>query len=140
MRGDGRFQIEVFVLHLMHVPVERFSSADLRTTRWAFDGIFPFVLMILVSMVTAPAEENRIDRFYAKLKTPVAPTPELDLEEVSKSFQDPHRFDDLKLLPGTNWEFTKWTKKDFVGFFGCWAIVGIILVILWAVLHVGASS
>ena len=27
--------------------------------------------------------------------------------------------------------------RAVVGFFGCWAIVGVILVVLWAVLHIG---
>ena len=63
---------------------------------------------------------------------------EADEVEVRKSFDEPHRFDHEKLLPGTHWEFTKWTRKDVLGFFGCWAIVGFILLVLWAVLHVGA--
>ncbi|HVT91039.1 MAG TPA: hypothetical protein VHD56_19455 [Tepidisphaeraceae bacterium] len=138
VRGDGRFQVEAYVLHLLRIPVEKFTSAGLKTTRWLFDGLFPFIMMIVFSWMTRPDDSDRADRFYVKLKTPIAPTPELDVIEVRKSFEDPHRFDCEKLLPGTNWEFTKWTTKDFVGFFGCWAIVGIILAILWLILNVGA--
>jgi hypothetical protein len=32
----------------------------------------------------------------------------------------------------------KWKRKDFVGFFGCWAIVGAILLVLWGVLSLGS--
>ncbi len=77
-------------------------------------------------------------RFYARMKTKVAPTPEEDQAEVEASHANPSRFDHLKLFPATNWEFTKWTRKDVVGFFGCWGIVGLILLLLWTVLHVGA--
>ena len=34
------------------------------------------------------------------MRTPVAPTPELDKQEVQLSFQMPHRFDDKKILQG----------------------------------------
>lgn len=138
MEGIGRFNVETFSLHLIGVPVEHFSPAGLLATRWAFDGLFPFVMLIVLSLVTPRSEPQRAARFYAKLKTPVAPTPEQDEIEVQRSFDEPQRYDHEKLLPGTNWEFTKWTPKDFIGFFGCWAIVGFILFVLWGVLSVGS--
>ena len=75
--------------------------------------------------------------FYARMKTPVAPTPELDHAEIEKNHVDPTRFDHTKLLPGTNWEFCKWTRNDYLGFFGCWVIVAVIALILWTVVHLG---
>ncbi len=137
MTGVGRFNIETYALHLAAVPVERFTPAQLLAARWAFDGLFPFLILIVLSWLTPWSEPDRAERFYAKLKTPVAPTPEQDEIEVQKSFDYPKRFDDQKLLPRSNWEFTKWNKKDFKGFFGCWAIVAFILLVLWIVLHVG---
>ena len=89
-------------------------------------------------MLTRPSSPELAAKFYAKMKTPVAPTPEADRREVDLSYAHPGRFDHLKLLPGTQWEFTRWTVKDFVGFFGCWGIVGLILVLLWGVLHLGS--
>lgn len=140
MQGTGRFQVEAFLLHSVGIPVQKFEPADLKTTRWLFDGLFPFVMMIAFSYLTGRGDQLRADRFYVKLKTPVAPTPELDAIEVQKSFDEPHRFDNLKLVPGSNWEFTKWNLKDVVGFFGCWAIVGVILVMLKLLLSVGSKS
>jgi SSS family solute:Na+ symporter len=138
LEGIGRFNIETYSLHLIGVPMASFSPAELLATRWAFDGIFPFIMLIVLSWLTPRSEPQRADFFYAKLKTPVGKTPEADEREVRLSFDEPHRFDDQKLLPGTNWEFTRWTRKDVVGFFGCWSIVGVILLVLWAVLHVGS--
>ena len=138
LEGIGRFNVEAYAMHLLGVPVRRFTGAGLLATRWLFDGVFPFVVLFLFSLVTPRSAPHRADGFYAKLKTPVAPTPETDRAEVEKSCADPRRFDREKLLPGTNWEFTKWTRKDFAGFFGCWAIVGLILMFLYAVLHAGA--
>jgi SSS family solute:Na+ symporter len=137
MEGIGRFNVETFTLHLVGVPVETFSPAGLLATRWLFDGLFPFVMLIGLSLLFQPRHSNLADQFYAKMKTAVAPTPEEDEREVARSKAQPHRFDHQKLFPRSNWEFTKWTWHDFAGFSGCWAIVGAILFLLVTLLHAG---
>lgn len=142
--GTGHFVVENFVLYyplrLIGVNMENFSRADLFATRWAFAGLFPFFSLIVLSLLTPRSAPERAPAFYAKMKTPVAPTPELDHEEVEKSSANPTRWDHTKLFPGTNWEFAKWTREDFLGFFGCYAVVLVILFILWLVLHIGKSG
>ena len=135
--GIGRFNVENYSLHLLGVRVEQFSPAEMTTVRWAFDGLFPFVLLIGLSLLTKPDELDRADRFFAKMRTPIASTPELDRSEVELSYKLPYRFDDKKLLPKSNWQFARWTLNDALGFFGCWVIVGAILWGLWIVLHIG---
>ena len=85
--GIGRFNIENYSLHLLGVPVWRFSGAGMTTSRWAFDGLFPFIALIVFSLLTKPEELERADRFFAKMRTPVAATPELDRQEVQLSFR-----------------------------------------------------
>jgi len=97
-------------------------------------------MLIFFSLLTKPDELERADRFFAKMRTPVAPTPELDRQEVELSSKMPHRFDGQKILRGSNWQFTRWTWNDALGFFGCWMIVCAILALLWGVLHIGSQS
>jgi len=137
LEGIGRFNVENYSLHLLGVPVQRFSQAQMTTVRWAFDGLFPFVLLMALSLLTKPDELERADRFFAKMRTPIAPAPELDQREVELSDRMPHRFDHKRLLPKSNWQFTRWTMNDVAGFFGCWLIAGAILWVLWIVLHLG---
>ena len=47
------------------------------------------------------------------------------------------RFDHHKLFPNSNWEFTKWDRQDALGFFGCCAFVGVILLFFKGVLALG---
>jgi solute:Na+ symporter, SSS family len=139
--GTGHFIIENAILYYpmkaVGLDMANFSKAGLTCARWLFDSFFPFVCLIIFSLLTKPATPERAPVFYAKFKTPVAPTPELDQAEIDKNAADPTRWDHTKLFPGTQWEFTKWTRNDFLGFFGCWGIVGAILVFLWFILHVG---
>jgi SSS family solute:Na+ symporter len=138
MHGTGRFSTEIYLLKLARVPMEKTSPGNLTATRWLVDGLFPFVMLIGLSLVTKPVEEARARRFYAKMCTPVQATPELDQKEVDLNTADPTRINHVLLFPGTNWRVKKWKRKDFVGFFGCWAIVGAILLVLWGVLSLGS--
>ena len=142
MEGVGRFQIEAYLLHLAGFPVRQFNKAGLLGARWAVDGLLPFLLLIISSYLLpdrhrTQAETLQIDGFFAKMKTPVAPTPEQDEREVELSYREPYRFDGQKLLLGSQWEFTRWAASDFYGFFACWAVVALIVGFLWLVVNVG---
>ena len=71
------------------------------------------------------------------MKTPVAATLAQDAIEVNAGYANPRRFDHHKLFPNSNWEFTKWDRQDALGFFGCCAFVGVILLFFKGVLALG---
>jgi hypothetical protein len=136
-RGEGRFLVENYILYKLGFPFKTAPTASVMACRWAFDSLFPFLMLILISLVTPRSAPERAPAFYAKLKTPVAPTPEEDHAEVEESMANPRRWDHIKLFPNSDWEFTKWTLKDVLGFGGCWAVVGLILALLFAMVKVG---
>jgi solute:Na+ symporter, SSS family len=119
------------------IDMRYWSAAQINTARYLFDGLFPFVCLIGFSLLTKPSAPQLAAPFYAKMKTPVDLTPEQDQERVQQNQADPWRVEHLKLLPGSNWEFAKWTRQDFLGFFGCCAIALAILGVLYLVLHLG---
>lgn len=49
-----------------------------------------------------------------------------------------HHFESRKLFPKTHWELHKPMKMDYIGFFGTWALVGLIILLLWFVVNIGA--
>ena len=136
--GKGLFRTEVYLLKLLGFDVAGFSSAQLLTTRYLVDFLLPVLVLIGVSLVTRPSDPARVARFYARMKTPVAATLEEDAKEVEVSYANPTRFDHQKLFPRSNWEFTKWDKRDTVGFACCCALVGVVLVVFKGVLVVGS--
>jgi solute:Na+ symporter, SSS family len=138
LEGLGRFNVETYTLSCLGLRVTKLHNAGLTTAAWLFDSVLPFFAMILFSLITKPGDAARADRFYVKMKTPVGATPQEDRREVEISHAEPHRFDRLKLFPRSQLEFTKWTVSDVQGFFGCWTIVGLILLLLWGVLKFGS--
>lgn len=136
--GVGRFNIEIYLMALLGVNVSNFTPPMILTVRFLVDAIFPILILLVASCMTRPCDPEILARFYARLKTPVGATPELEAEAVALSYANPSRFEHTKLFPGTNWEFTKWDKTDALGFIACCAATGIILLIFKGILLIGA--
>lgn len=135
--GKGLFRTEVFLLKVLGVDVAGFNSAQLLTTRYLVDALIPISLIFGVSLLTRRTEPDRVARFYARMKTPVGSTPELDTEAVAASYAHPTRFDHHKLFPKTDWEFTKWNRMDAGGFAVCCALVGVVIVVFKGAMALG---
>jgi len=138
--GTGRFHVELWVLDKLGLPVAELSPSGRNAARFIYDGLFPFVVLVLVSLVTRPPEKARTDLFFGKMKTPVGATPEAEEAAMAETRRNPGRFDDTKLLGAkSNWEFTKWDKVDAVGFVACLGVSGAILAGFWIVLRMAAG-
>ncbi|MFQ5752509.1 MAG: sodium:solute symporter family protein, partial [bacterium] len=72
----------------------------------------------------------------AKIHTPIQPTLQADARLVKENAQNMQRFDSSKLFPGTQWELHKPLKTDYIGFFGTWGLVGLILLLLWMIMNI----
>ncbi len=134
--GSGRFNLECYLLNKGGLNVAAMSPNQRLTAQFFFDGLFPFVVLIVTSLITRPTDPERVAQFYGKMKTPVGVTPELEGAAMEATRRTPTRFDETKLLPASNWEFCKWTRVDSVGFLICSAlsaaIVGLFLIVLRA--------
>jgi len=133
--GKGRFNFEAWLLQKTGVVnLSHMTKPDLQAVQFYFDGILPFVVLILISLLSHEPEHEKIDYFFGKMKTPVGATPELEIATMEETRRNPHRFDHTKLFPKSSWEWTKWDKVDTVGFVVCLgvsgAIVGLFLMLL----------
>ncbi len=128
--GLGRFNAEIWVLSWLGIDFTRFSKAQLVATRFIFDALFPFFLLFLFSYLTRPVDAVHLDRFYAKLHTPVQPSAELDAKALDEAYADPDKYRPRKLFPRSQWEIMKPGWNDVVGFGGSWLLVGVIIALL----------
>lgn len=129
--GLGRFHAELWVLSWFGMEFSGFKKSQLVAIRFFFDAIFPFVFLFLISFFTRPAPKANLDRFFAKLHTPVQKTEEEDKAALEESYKNPGKFEKDKIRPGSNWEIMKPTKIDALGFGGSWVLVGVIILLLW---------
>ncbi|MCP4282914.1 MAG: hypothetical protein GY792_00440 [Gammaproteobacteria bacterium] len=84
--------------------------------------ILPFVVMCLVTLITPRNDKSALDRFYAKMRTPVQFGPEEDQRQLQLAYENPAELDRHKLFPGTDLEITKPTLTDILGFIVCLGI------------------
>jgi Na+/proline symporter len=138
--GSGRFNLECWMLHQVGFDVAAYSPNQRLTAQFFFDGFFPFVVLILTSLLTRPTDPTRVALFYGKMKTPVGDTPELEAAGLEETRRNPTRFDATKLLPRSNWEFCRWTRVDTVGFLICSALSGAIVLLFIGLLKWAAPG
>lgn len=136
--GSGRFNIECWIMSKAGLDVASFSPNQRLTAQFFFDGLFPFLVLIIASWLTRPTDPLRVALFYGKMKTPVGETPELDVIAMEETRLNPTRFDHTKLAPWSNWEFCKWTRVDTIGFLICSALSGAIVMLFIGVLKLAA--
>ncbi len=133
--GIGRFHAELWVLSWFGADFAGFSKAQLSAVRFGFDALFPFVLLFLLSAVTRPVPKPDLDRFFARVHTPVQPTPEAEERALRRAVEHYEEIEARKLKPGSNWEIMKPKLVDVLGFAGCWLLVGVIILLLWIMVN-----
>ena len=139
MHGTGRFNFEVWLLGHANLKPTEMTSVQRDTAHFFVDGLLPFALLIAFSFVTKRGDKMSEDQFFGKMKTPVLPTRELEAAALEETRRNPGRYDHLKLLPGTNWEFIKWDKTDAVGFICCLAVSGTVVALFIFLLHLAVG-
>jgi len=134
--GRGRFHAELWVMSWFGVDFTRWSKPQLVAARFYFDALFPFLALAAFSWFTRPEPRAALDRFFAKVHTPVQPSHEAELAALEAAYANPRQFDSDKVFRGENWEILKPARSDYIGFFGTWALVGVVILLLWAMVTV----
>lgn len=119
LEGRGRFNLDFLAYQALGLDLIGKDNAMLETLRLPPRLIAPFIVMILLSFLTPRNSKAGLDRYYAKMKTPVSPDAEKDRQELEASYADPSRFDHKRLFPGTDLEIQKPTLADVLGFVAC---------------------
>jgi Na+/proline symporter len=133
--GGGRFNLEAWLLSKAGLNLGTMSGRDLQSVQFFFAAIFPFIVLVVASLLTRPPAQEKINWFFGKMKTPVGATPELEAAAIEETRRNPGRFDHTKLFPSSNWEWTKWDKTDTVGFVVCLGVSGAIIALFWFLLR-----
>jgi len=135
--GLGRFHCEIWVLSWLGIDFSKFTKSQLVATRFFFDALFPFLLLFLLSFITKPVPKRELDKFFAKMRTPVQPTEEEEKKAIEYAYHHSDEMENIKILPGSNWEIYKPGWKDLFGFGGSWILVGVIILLLWIMVSLG---
>jgi SSS family solute:Na+ symporter len=128
----------LYFISLMGFDLTHMTKAQLATLSNIFDIILPFIILILISLLTKRNSEKVLREFYACVHTPAVADQEEDARRVQAAVDDPEIVEKNKLFPGTDWEFWKPTKQDIWGFVLCWVFVALIIWLYTIIMKIGA--
>jgi SSS family solute:Na+ symporter len=136
--GQGLFRIQLYFCHSLGFDLQGLNKAMLSTISFIFDVFFPFIILLVVSLLTKPNSDPALTKFYACILTPTVADHAQDAKNVQDMINDTELFKSKKLFPNSNWMFWKPTKLDIWGFIGCWILVGFIIWLYYFVTSIGA--
>ncbi|MGF7140188.1 sodium:solute symporter family protein [Roseimarinus sediminis] len=138
LEARGYFYPELIILHKLGINLQQKPYALNETIRMMIRLVFPFLLLIIVSLLTKPQSDEITLRFFLKMRTRVRGMGhETDAEDIQEAFNAPERTEAVLLFPNTQLEVYKWNKQDTVGFFISVGVVFIVLGTLFAVVNMG---
>lgn len=127
LRGEGNLKLNL-VLYKPFLDMKTKTGSSLNALELVPKIVMPFLVMIICCFLTRPNSQEALDRYYAKMKTPVDPDPEKDQAKLAAAYADPGNTERIKLFPNSNLEFQKPTTADITGFvisvITCFAIIG----------------
>ena len=133
LRGLGNFQLDYFLYQAAGVDLTKLKDAVLDTLSLPPKIITPFLVMILCSLITPANSKQGLDRYYAKMKTPVDPDPETDRKNLEAAYNNPEALEQKKLFPGSSLEMQKPTRTDVIGFIVCFLICFAVIGLAWGI-------
>jgi solute:Na+ symporter, SSS family len=136
--GNGRLRVSLVFPALIGVNLKNLGVGDLNALAIYLDILIPFVIIILVSLVTKKNGKEQLDQFYGRLHTPVRGTPEDDAREMELTRANPTRFRHNKIFPNGSIELLKPTKRDSLGFLAIWGVVLLVVLFLYGLTQLGS--
>ncbi|MDP1564169.1 MAG: hypothetical protein Q8M16_22525, partial [Pirellulaceae bacterium] len=138
MIGKGQLNIDFLIYASLGLDLSEANKATLETLRLPTRLALPFLVLIGLSFVTPRNRAAALDRYFVKMKTPVAKDPATDEQELKLSYGDPKRFEHLRMFPGTDWEMLRPTRTDIIGVLVSAAIAALMILLLIWVCQIGA--
>lgn len=137
LRGYGNFQIDYLLYRWAGVKWNSMTDATLDTLSLPPKIIMPFLVMILISLITPRNSKEGLDRYYTKMKTPVVPDHEQDRKNLEEALANVEALEARKLFPGSSLEFQRPTTTDVIGVIVCFAVCFAVIGLAVAVANIG---
>ncbi|MEQ8473692.1 MAG: sodium:solute symporter family protein [Marinoscillum sp.] len=124
--GSGYIYLELLLFDRLGFDLSQNPYALNETIRLLIRLVFPFLLMFGVAFITKRDDPKLLDDFYTNMRKRVRPS-------GAKGSAQPEAL----VFPGSDWEFYKWNKQDWIGFLLSWVMVVLIIGLLYFVVSIG---
>jgi len=137
--GSGSLNVDFLLYSVAGIDLSGASKATLETLRLPSRLLLPFLVLILLSFLTPRHEKAALDRYFAKMNTPVRADHDEDKQVLEEAYAHPEATERRKIFPGSDWEFVWPSTKDLVGFLAACAVCFLIIGLLTWLASIGAN-
>ncbi len=139
LEARGYLFPELILIHNLGFNLQKMPYAFNETIRMLIRLIFPFLILILVSLLTPPQTDKQILEFFIKMRTRVRGLGhEVDKQDLEAALKNQKSTEKVLLLPNTSLEVYKWNKQDILGFLISVGIVFVVLGTLFLAVKMGS--
>ena len=138
LEARGYLFPELILLQSMGIKLQYLPYALNETIRMLTRLIIPFLILIIVSLLTKPDSNKITERFFLKMRTRVRGLgADVDEKDLDEAFNNPEKTKAVLLFPNTSLEVYKWNKQDIVGFLISIGVVFVVLGTLFLAVNMG---
>ncbi|TWT53215.1 Sodium/glucose cotransporter [Rubripirellula amarantea] len=127
--------IDLVAYSAMGFDLSKASKATLETLRLPSRVLLPFLVLVVLSLFTRRDEPVALQRYFAKMNTPVDPDPVADQVKLKKAYES--QSTDHKIFPHSDWEFVWPTRKDVLGFLAACLVCAAIIALMQFLAKIG---
>jgi SSS family solute:Na+ symporter len=139
LEARGYMFPELLLLHKLGFDLTRNAYALNESMRMLIRLLFPFILLIVVALLTKENMDEITTRFFMKMRTRVkGEGPEVDSADLEETFKDPEKSKDMLLFPSTSLELYKWNRQDVAGFLISIGVVFAVIFTLFLAVNIGS--
>lgn len=135
--GSGYLYFELILLDKLGFNLAANPYALNETIRILIRLIFPFLVLIIVSLLTKPDDHQQLDRFFTKMRTRTLGDREQDEVQLEKAYANPATTKAMLLFPDTSLEIYRWNRQDTLGFALSVAMMFIVLAMFFGLVSLG---
>ncbi len=135
--GRGMFFLEMWILD-QAFDLSRNPYALNETIRYAFKILLPFVVIIVVSLMTRRDDSPEVARFFLRMRTKVRGDRGEDERALDMAYRAPGSTREALLFPRSDLELFKWERSDYIGVGLSFVGVLGVIALLFAILTIGA--
>ena len=128
MEARGYIFPELVFLQSIGFELNKQPYALVETIRMLIRLITPFLILVIVSLLTKTNEDQSTRHFFIKMRTRVRGLGhDVDDEDVKRAFNNEETTKAVLLFPNTQLEIYKWNKQDTWGFLFSVSIVFMVI-------------
>lgn len=138
LEGRGYLFPELILFQKLGATLQHKPYALNETIRMLVRLIFPFLILIVVSLLTMAQTDKITHEFFLKMRTRVRGLGnKVDGEDLKRALDNPGDTEKVLLYPNSSLEIYKWNRQDFVGFLISIGVVCIVLITLFVAVNMG---